>query len=103
MLGADGFPVAELPAFAVLPGYSERFGLQHWAGDIGRSYIERDEETIRANARLIAEALAMRDSLAKLRLSLREWQLMYDPDHRDTVTANALDEADAIFKRLRGA
>ena len=63
VLGGDGFPVAEIRSTAVLPGYSEKFNRQHWAGDEGRSYIERPGAEVAANARLIAAAPEMYELL----------------------------------------
>lgn len=56
VVGADGFPVAELPLTAILPDYIDRTGHSHWARGRGTAYVEREVEAISANAWLIAAA-----------------------------------------------
>ncbi len=67
VLDADGFPVAETPAIAVLEGWSKRFPkLGHWAHGGSSTKRERGEGEAMANARLIAaapELLAVLESL----------------------------------------
>lgn len=63
VLGADGYPVAEVQWTAIMPGYNKKFGITHWAGDEGRSYIERPAAEVEANARLIAAAPEMYDAM----------------------------------------
>jgi hypothetical protein len=55
VIGADGFPVASVDAMPVLPGWAD-LGVGHWAEAPGRAYIERDEEEVWANGRLLAAA-----------------------------------------------
>lgn len=89
VLGADGFPVAEIEVFAVLPGYSTKFGRKHWAGDEGRSYIERDTEECEANARLIAAAPEMRDQLEKAADTFGDFRKVLDLFGRPTLAEAA--------------
>lgn len=56
ILGADGYPVAELSLIAIRCDYVERFGVNHWAEAPGKAYIERPIEEVEANGHLIKSA-----------------------------------------------
>jgi hypothetical protein len=88
VLGADGFPVAEVGETAILPGYTTRYK-GHWAGHPGKAYIDRDREEVDANRRLICAA-------PELLAELRKFVAAETSD--DEATANAR----AIIARIAG-
>jgi hypothetical protein len=69
VVAADGFVVASADGPHILPDYRERLGVSHWAQAPGRAYVERDEQEVEANARLIAAAPCL---LAALEKAMRE-------------------------------
>ena len=56
---------------AILEGYSETLGINHWSGHEGTAYITRPEAEFQANAALIAAAPALYEQLSDL-ISLAE-------------------------------
>ncbi|GAB4203647.1 MAG: hypothetical protein OHK0022_28050 [Roseiflexaceae bacterium] len=67
VIGADGFPVAEVPDMPIKPGWADMPGVQHWSDAPGQAYIERSEEEVAANGALLAAAPQL---LAGVRLAL---------------------------------
>lgn len=73
ILGADGYPVAELRMTAILPDYYTRLGIEHWADAPGRAYIERDPEEVLATAHLLAAAPELYEALKVALEDLEDW------------------------------
>jgi hypothetical protein len=65
IIAADGFPVAVVDEFPVLPNWAE-LGIGHWSEAPGKASIERDEEEVLATAHLIASAPDMLSVLEKV-------------------------------------
>lgn len=64
VLGADGFPVADVEETAITD-WSD-MGIIHWSDAPGRAYIERSEEEQAANGLLLAAAPDLYEALERL-------------------------------------
>ena len=66
IVGADGFPVAEVNRTAILPDYDTRTGHTHWAHGEGEAFIERTDRDVLAIATLAAAAPRLLEALSDL-------------------------------------
>lgn len=65
IVGADGFSVADVEDICISPTWQEANQGRHW-GSADESHIERPEAEVEANARLIAAAPELLDTLRRL-------------------------------------
>lgn len=70
VIGADGFEVAEPTAMCISPSWQDAHPGRHW-GSVDASHLERSDEEVAANARLIAAAPELLEALKTTALNIR--------------------------------
>lgn len=101
IIGADGFPVAEVERTVILPDYPERLGVLHWADAPGKAFIERSTEEVAANANLIKASPEIYEALKEL------YEYMVDRCKGDNFQPMlnrakiALDKAEGNYRHLQ--
>ncbi|MGB9660701.1 MAG: hypothetical protein ACPL5F_01620 [Moorellaceae bacterium] len=72
IIDAHGFPIASVHSICIKSGW-QQLGITHWVEAPDRAYIERSDDEVRANQKLISAAPEMYEALKKV-------LEVYDPD-----------------------
>lgn len=94
VLAPDGFPVANIEYMAVLPHWDVHYPeAQHWSRMEGKTFVERSDAEVAANARVIAAAPDLLAALMALAATIPQMDQNGDAAHEWLAARAAIAKA----------